>query len=80
MKLSVNDIGNKFKDATIVCPGYVKLKPASGDYNSLDPNVIYTFTAKGWDVKNNGTEIYKIDGFGWFPSSNFEVIKGIIPN
>lgn len=68
----------------VTCPGFVKLlKPASIDEITncdLIPGIIYVFTAKGWDMKNEGKEILKIDGLGWIPASSLEIVKGIVPN
>lgn len=67
----------------IQCPGFVQVSNANDEImNSygLTMQDIYTFTAKGWDMKQNGREILKIDGIGWVPSSYLKVVEGIIPN
>lgn len=83
MELSVNILGKNPGKATVLCPGFVRLsKPASSEVSSygLNTRTVYAFTAKGWDMKNQGREIYKIEGIGWVPSSHLEIVTGIIPN
>lgn len=83
MGLSVNILSKDSGKTEMFCPGYLRLSKSANDDGSsygLNSRTIYAFTAKGWDMKNQGKEILKIEGLGWIPSSYFEVVEGIIPN
>jgi hypothetical protein len=80
MKISVNIFDDNQGHNNVSCPGYVMLLNEKKLGYGLKPKIVYAFTAKGWDMKNLGREVYKIENIGWVPASQLKIIHGIIPN
>jgi len=80
--LNLQDIANNIKTETT---RFVSLKPGVStdcylDYG-LTPGIFYVNSKIGWDMKNNGSQIYYINELGtWVPAKYLDVNKGIIPN
>jgi len=75
----------KVSKKTVLLPSFVKVKKGSAYACLLDYGIsvffYYTVSRKGWDMNNNGSEIFYIAELGkWVPSKYFDVITGTSPN
>ena len=85
MLLNIDDFLENNPEMNVAhCPGFIKLSSIAyiDDIicHGLVPGVIYVYTAKGWDIKNEGREMYFVHDHGWYPSSLFTRINNVIPN
>ena len=75
----------KVSKETVSLPSFVKVKKGSAYVCLLKYGIsfffYYTISRKGWDMNNNGSEIFYITELGkWIPSKHFDVITGFSPN
>lgn len=66
----IDIIPNKKGIAKVECPGFV-----------IFTGNIYTWSRKGWDIKNKGSEVLYINELGkYVPSQQCKMLIGVIPN
>lgn len=75
----------KISKKTVLLPSFIKIKKGFAYQCLIEYNIsdffYYTVSRKGWNMNNNGSEIFYITELGkWVPSEYFDVITGINPN